>query len=113
MARNIGRKRALEMAMTGDSIDAATAAEWGLVNRVVADDQLDAAVDDLISRASRGSVLSKALGKQGFYAQVDLPQHQAYQYAIGVMAAAALTGDAREGIDSFLGKRPPKFSERP
>lgn len=113
VARNIGRKRALEMAMTGDPIDAATAAEWGLVNRVVADDQLDAAVDDLIKRASRGSVLSKALGKQGFYAQVDLPQHQAYQYAIGVMAAAALTDDAREGIDAFLGKRPPKFSERP
>ena len=62
VARNVGRKRALELAMTGDPIDAATAADWGLINRAVPDDQLDAAVDDLIGRATRGSVLSKALG---------------------------------------------------
>ncbi len=113
VARNVGRKRALEMAMTGDPIDAATAAEWGLVNRVVPYDQLDQAVRDLITRATRGSVLSKALGKQTFYAQVDLPQHQAYEHAIAVMAAATLTADAQEGIDAFLAKRPPEFRERP
>ena len=65
VARNIGRKRALEMALTGDPIDAATAADWGLINRVVPDDELDAAVADLIGRATRGSALSKALGKRG------------------------------------------------
>src|SRR6187431_3334172 len=69
VARNVGRKRALEMAFTGDPIDAATAAEWGLINRAVPDDKLDAAVDDLLRRATRGSAASKALGKRAFYAQ--------------------------------------------
>ena len=67
VARNIGRKRALEMAFTGDPITAATAAEWGLINRAVPDDELDAAVDDLMRRATRGSAASKALGKRTFY----------------------------------------------
>ena len=109
VARNIGRKRALEMAFTGDPIDAATAADWGLVNRVVPADQLDEATDDLITRATRGSARSKALGKHAFYAQVDLAQDKAYAYAIEVMAAAALTADAQEGIAAFLEKRPPVF----
>jgi enoyl-CoA hydratase/carnithine racemase len=113
VARNIGRKRALEMAMTGDTISATTAAEWGLVNTVVPDDQLDAATVDLLRRATRGSVLSKAYGKQGFYAQIDLPQAQAYDYAIGIMASAALTHDGQEGIISFLEKRKPTFTDRP
>ncbi len=113
VARNVGRKRALEMALTGDPIDAATAAEWGLVNRVVPDDELDTAVDDLLRRATRGSVLSKALGKRGFYAQVDLDQTKAYAYAMELMAAAALTADAQEGIAAFLEKRPPRFTELP
>ena len=113
VARNVGRKRALEMALTGDPIDAATAADWGLVNKVVPDDDLDAAVLDLITRATRGSALSKAIGKRGFYAQVDLDQPKAYRYATEVMAAAALTSDAQEGIAAFLEKRKPKFTERP
>jgi len=113
VARNVGRKRALEMALTGDPVDAATAAEWGLVNKVVPDDQLDAAVLDLITRATRGSVLSKAMGKRSFYAQVGLDQPQAYAYATEVMAAAAVTADAQEGIAAFLEKRKPKFTERP
>lgn len=113
VARNIGRKRALELAMTGDPISAATAAEWGLVNRVVPDDELDAATFDLLRRVTRGSALSKAYGKQSFYAQIDLPQSQAYEYAIGIMASAALTHDGQEGIASFLEKRKPQFSDRP
>lgn len=112
VARNIGRKRALEMALTGDPIDAATAADWGLINRVVPDADLDGAVVDLITRATRGSALSKAIGKRGFYAQVDLDQPKAYRYATEVMAAAALTADAQEGIAAFLEKRKPKFTER-
>jgi enoyl-CoA hydratase/carnithine racemase len=110
VARNIGRKRALEMALTGDAIDADTAADWGLVNRVVPDELLDDAVADLARRASRGSAASKSLGKRGFYAQVDLDQPKAYSYAVELMAASAMTPDAQEGIASFLEKRKPNFS---
>ena len=113
VARNVGRKRALEMALTGDPVSATTAAEWGLINRAVADDQLDEAVNDLIRRATRGSVSSKATGKRGFYAQIDLDQSKAYAYAVEVMAASATTADAQEGIAAFLGKRHPNYTERP
>lgn len=113
VARSVGRKRALEMALTGDAIDAATAADWGLINKAVPADQLDAAVLDLITRATRGSALSKGLGKQGFYQQVGLPQEQAYQLAIELMASAAMTPDAQEGIQAFLQKRHAQFTQRP
>mgnify|MGYP000299212416 CR=1 FL=1 len=112
VGRSIGRKRALEMAMTGDPIDARTAADWGLINRAVPADDLDTAVLDLITRATRGSAESKALGKHGFYAQIDLDQPKAYSYAVEVMAAAAVTPDAQEGIASFLEKRKPVFGKR-
>ena len=109
VARNVGRKRALELAFTGDPISAATAAEWGLVNRAVPDDELDAAVDDLMHRATRGSAASKALGKRAFYAQVEMDQPRAYEYATHVMAAGATTRAGQEGIASFLEKRKPDF----
>src|SRR4051812_8949831 len=110
VARNIGRKRALEMAMTGDAIDAQTAADWGLVNRVVPADRLDEETFELISRATRGSAESKGLGKHGFYAQIDLDQPKAYAYAMELMASAAVTSEAQEGITAFLEKRPAKFA---
>ena len=113
VARNMGRKRALEMAMTGDPIDAATAAQWGLVNRCVPADQLDAATLDLIQRASRGGALSKAMGKRAFYQQIDLPQNDAYAFAAGVMADATITPDAQEGFTAFLEKRLPHFVQMP
>jgi enoyl-CoA hydratase/carnithine racemase len=109
VARSIGRKRALEMALTGDPVDARTAADWGLVNRVVPAADLDDASWDLITRATRGSARSKALGKQGFYAQIGLDQDAAYRYAVTLMAAAATTPDAQEGFAAFLAKRPPRF----
>ncbi len=109
VARNIGRKRALEMAMTGDAIDAQTAADWGLINRAVPLEQLEAVTLDLIERATRGSAASKALGKQVFYQQIDMPQSAAYAYAGDVMANAALAPDAQEGIAAFLEKRPARY----
>ncbi len=112
VARNISRKRAMEMAMTGDPIDAATAADWGLINRAVPTNELDAAVNDLIRRATRGSAFAKAMGKTAYYAQVDLDQPKAYAYAVEVMAANAATHDGQEGIASFIEKRRPQFKHR-
>src|SRR5689334_5886636 len=109
IARNVGRKRAMELALTGDVIDARTALDWGLVNRVVPDDELDAAVRDLLERATRGSRASKAWGKQALYAQIDLDQPKAYAYAVEVMASTSQLPDAQEGIRAFLEKRKPKW----
>src|ERR687885_1448537 len=109
VARAVPRKRALEMAFTGDVIDARTAEAWGLGNAVVPAAELDAACLDLLRRATRGSRQSKGVGKQGFYAQVDLDQPKAYAYAIELMAATSQTPDAREGMAAFLEKRPPRF----
>jgi enoyl-CoA hydratase/carnithine racemase len=101
------------MAMTGDSIYAANSFYWGLINKDFAPDQLEAATRDLIERATRGSALSKALGKQAFYRQVDLPQDEAYDFAVERMATASLLPDAQEGIAAFLDKRPARYMERP
>lgn len=109
VGRSVGRKQALEMALTGDTIDAATAVQWGLINRAVPAAELDLAVEDLLVRATRGSASSKALGKQAFYAQIGMDQPQAYAYTIEVMASASQTPDAREGVDAFLEKRKPHF----
>jgi enoyl-CoA hydratase/carnithine racemase len=111
VARAIGRKRLMQLALTGEVIDARTALDWGLVNAVVPDDDLDAAVDDLLSRATRGSRLSKALGKRTLYAQLDRPEADAYQIALAVMAAASQTPAAREGMAAFLEKRPPHWPD--
>ncbi len=107
IARNVGRKRAMEIALTGDVIDAPTALDWGLVNRVVPDDELDAAVADLMGRATRGSRASKAWGKQTMYAQLDRPERDAYATAVEVMAAASQLPGAVEGMSAFLEKRRP------
>lgn len=110
VARSVGRKRAVEMAFTGDAIDAATALDWGLVNRVVPEEQLDEACTELLDRASRGSRASKAVGKQALYHQMGLPQPDAYAYAMEVMAATSQTPDAVEGMAAFLEKRRPEWS---
>ncbi|GAA2684606.1 MULTISPECIES: enoyl-CoA hydratase-related protein [Actinosynnema] len=105
VARAVGRKRLMEMALTGDPIDAQTALEWGLVNRVVPSAWLDSAVDELMARATRGSRASKAVGKQTIYAQLDRPEAEAYAIAAEVMAASSQTPAAREGMAAFLEKR--------
>ena len=112
IARTMGRKRALELALSGDEIDAATAADWGLVNAAVPDAQLDAAVDDMVVRVTRGSHASKALGKQTLRAQMELPVEEAYELAIDAMTANAASGDGAEGIAAFAEKRPPRWSHR-
>jgi len=109
IARNVGRKRAAEMALSGDTIDAQTALDWGLVNRVVPASQLDSATADLLERVTRGSAESKGIGKQALYAQIDLDQPKAYAYAVEVMAATSQLPDAREGMHAFLEKRKPTW----
>ncbi len=109
VARNVGRKRAAEMALSGDIVDARTALDWGLVNRVVPAGQLDTATADLLERVTRGSAQSKGIGKQALYAQIDLDQAKAYAYAVEVMAATSQLPDAREGMHAFLEKRKPQW----
>jgi len=109
IARNIGRKRAAEMALSGEVIDARTALDWGLVNQVVPAARLDSAVQGLLERVTQGSAESKGIGKQALYAQIDLDQPKAYAYAIEVMAATSQLPDAREGMRAFLDKRKPEW----
>jgi enoyl-CoA hydratase/carnithine racemase len=111
VARLIGRKRLMQLALTGEPIDARTALEWGMVNAVVPDDELDEAVHDLLARATRGSRASKALGKRTLYAQLDRPEQDAYDIAIPVMSASSQSAAAREGMAAFLEKRHPAWPE--
>ncbi|HVK21784.1 MAG TPA: enoyl-CoA hydratase-related protein [Actinokineospora sp.] len=111
VARSIGRKRLLELALTGDVIDAHTAESWGLINKAVPDADLDKAVDDLLSRATRGSDASRAVGKQTIYAQLDRPEADAYAIALEVMAAASQLAGAKEGMAAFLEKRSPVWPD--
>jgi enoyl-CoA hydratase/carnithine racemase len=110
LSRAIGRKRALEMLLTGQPISAATALDWGLVNRVVADGELDDAVDSLVEAISSSSPLTVAIGKEAFYEQVELDEHRAYDLTKSVMAMNSLAADAQEGICAFLDKRPPNWT---
>ncbi|HET6169018.1 MAG TPA: enoyl-CoA hydratase [Terracidiphilus sp.] len=112
LSRAIGRKRALEMLLTGEAIDANTAAEWGLVNCVVPAGGLRAETLKLARRVAEASGSVVALGKQAFYAQIDLDQTQAYGHAQEVMRTNALAHDAQEGIAAFLEKRKPQWTER-
>jgi len=107
LSRNIGRKRALEMLLTGRVIDARTAADWGLVNRVVAPEKLDAEVIELAKQIANASPLTLKTGKQSFYRQIDMDQASAYDTMAQTMADAAMTCDAQEGIGAFIEKRAP------
>ena len=107
LTRTIGRKRAMEMLLTGKPVDAATAADWGLVNRVVAAPGLEAETRKLAAQVADASSFTVGLGKQAFYSQIDLDQPKAYAYAKEVMSMNALAADAQEGIGAFLEKRAP------
>jgi enoyl-CoA hydratase/carnithine racemase len=105
LGRAIGRKRALEMLLTGETVSAATAAEWGLINRAVPASALPAETRRLANCVAEASPLTVGIGKRAWYAQVDLAQDEAYAYAKQVMSLNALTADAQEGMAAFLHKR--------
>jgi enoyl-CoA hydratase/carnithine racemase len=107
VSRAVGRKRAMQMLLTGDPIDATTALDWGLVNRVVPADQLEAAVLELVDAIARSSAYTVATGKQAFYSQVDRREEDAYERSKVVMTENALAHDAQEGMTAFLEKRKP------
>jgi len=107
LTRAIGRKRALQMLLTGEPIGAATALDWGLVNQVVPASELDAAVDQLVGQILRFSPHVIGLGKRAFYDQIERAEPDAYAVVQPVMAANAADADAREGMAAFLEKRQP------
>lgn len=109
LTRCIGRKKALEMLLTGDPLTAAEALAVGLVNRVVPAARLEAATRELAGKIAAASHYVIALGKDAFYRQIDLPQSQAYDFAEETMAINAKAADAHEGIAAFLGKRAPDW----
>ena len=106
LSRAVGRKRALQMLLTGEMIDAPTAADWGLVNLVVPAESLTQETRKLAQKVAGASTLTIALGKQAFYTQIDLDQPKAYAYAKEVMSMNSLAADAQEGMTAFLEKRP-------
>jgi enoyl-CoA hydratase/carnithine racemase len=112
LSRAIGRKRALQMLLTGQPIDAPTAADWGLVNRVVPAENLAAATRELADQIASASRFTLGLGKQAYYAQCDLEQSHAYASAQETMSLNALAEDAQEGMRAFLEKRAARWKDR-
>ncbi|PYP82868.1 MAG: enoyl-CoA hydratase [Blastocatellia bacterium AA13] len=112
LSRAIGRKRALEMLVTGTPIDSAVAADWGLVNRVVPAARLREETMSLARKIAEASTLTMSVGKQAFYAQIDMDQPKAYAYAKEVMSLNAMAADAQEGMCAFLEKRSPNWKGR-
>jgi len=110
LTRVIGRKRAMQMLLTGDPIDAETAAEWGLVNFTVSAAELHEATLNLSQRIANASPLTLSIGKHAFYSQIDLDQHFAYNLTKEVMANNAMASDAQEGMSAFLQKRTATWS---
>lgn len=112
VGRNVSRKRVMEMLVTGDAIDAKTALDWGLVNRVVPGVELDAAVAQFTERIIARSASVMALGKRAFYAQIDRNLGDAYTYASEVMTCNLADPDSAEGMDAFLEKREARWKSR-
>ncbi len=112
LARNLGRKAALEMLLTGDFIDAQEAKSRGLINRVVPADALDAEIDRLAGSILAKSAVAVRMGKGMFYRQLEMGLEEAYDYAAGVMACNMMSEDAGEGIDAFMQKRAPNYAGR-
>ncbi len=109
VSRSVGRKRALQLLLTGEPIDAETALDWGLINQVVAGHELEGAVTTLAQAIARSSSYTVATGKRAFYAQIDRSEHDAYEHCKVVMTHNALADDAQEGITAFIEKRAPAW----
>ncbi len=109
VSRAVGRKRAMELLLTGEPIDARTALDWGLINRVVTADRLEAELGELVAAIARSSADTVATGKRAFYAQIDQAEPAAYEHCKVVMAENAAAADAQEGIGAFLEKRSPNW----
>ena len=112
VSRNLGRKQAMELLLTGHFIDAHTALQWGLVNRVVPASRLDQEVDELAGSIMSKSWVAVATGKRMFYKQLELPLESAYDYASGVMAGNMMADDVEEGVDAFMQKRTPVWKHQ-
>jgi enoyl-CoA hydratase/carnithine racemase len=109
LSRNVARKHAMEMLLTGEFINATRAQQMGLVNRVVPAEQLDAQSEALALKVAEKSAVAVGMGKPAFYRQLEMPLLEAYRYTAAVMVSNMLAEDAREGIDAFLSKRPPNW----
>ena len=112
LSRNVSRKHAMEMLLTGDMISAAQAERIGLINRVVATQLLRSSVDDIAARIAGKSKAVTKIGKEAFYRQIDMPLADAYDYAAHVMVENLLIEDSKQGIGAFIDKRPPKWEDR-
>ncbi|MDR5899244.1 enoyl-CoA hydratase [Halomonas vilamensis] len=112
LSRNVPRKRAMEMLLTGEFISADTAAEWGLINRVAEDDNVDEALTALTDSIRAKSAVAVRTGKAMFARQLAMPLDEAYAYAGDTMACNMLADDVAEGIDAFIEKRPPEWKHR-
>ncbi|HEV8366167.1 MAG TPA: enoyl-CoA hydratase [Gemmatimonadaceae bacterium] len=112
VVRNVGRKRTMEMLLTGKMIDAATALAWGLVNRVVPGDRLDETVREFTDVVLARSAATIRLGKEAFYRQIEGSLQEAYDVAGDAMSCNLLYEDAAEGMDAFLAKRPASWKGR-
>lgn len=111
LSRNVGRKKALEMLLTGEFISAKEALTYGLVNKVVALNELESATRELAASIAKYSLSAIAIGKRAFYQQINMEDFQALNYASEVIALNSTTKDAQEGIKAFLEKREPKWSD--
>ncbi|MBB3330738.1 enoyl-CoA hydratase/carnithine racemase [Halomonas campaniensis] len=112
LSRNVARKRAMELLFTGEFIDAETARDWGLVNRIADDAALDTAVAELTTSICAKSAVAVRTGKAMFQRQLQMPLDEAYAFAGEVMACNMMAEDAGEGIDAFIEKRAPQWRDR-
>ncbi len=110
LSRNVSRKHAMEMLLTGEMIDAATAERFGLINRAVPEEELDSTVDELANKIVSKSPLVLKIGKEAFYKQLEHGLKEAYEYTAAVMVRNMMADDATEGIDAFLQKRTPTWT---
>lgn len=112
VSRNLARKQAMEMLLTGEFIDAQTAVQYGLINRAVPAAELDEAVQWFVEAIVSKSAVAVSMGKEMFYKQIEIGMAEAYEYASTVMACNMMAEDAGEGIDAFMQKRPPQWQHR-